>query len=87
MKPEEARDWQSPLVSLRERGSQLLKLGLWTDCVFLVGADQVRFAAHKIFLAICSPVFEAMFFGGMAEGTAPIPTPDVHPKAFKTLLK
>lgn len=87
MKPEESREWQSSLLTLRERGSHLMKLGLWTDCVFLVGPDQVRIAAHKLFLAISSPVFEAMFFGGMAEGNEPIPTPDVQPEAFRTLLK
>jgi hypothetical protein len=34
-----------------------------------------------------SPVFEAMFFGGMAEKNDPIPILDVQPDAFKALLE
>lgn len=31
-----------------------------------------RFAAHRLVLAIASPVFEAMFFGAFAEGAKPV---------------
>jgi hypothetical protein len=41
---------------------------------------------HKLFLAMSSPVFEAMFFGGMAEKD-PIAILDVQPDAFKALLE
>lgn len=34
-----------------------------------------------------SPVFEAMFYGGMAEKNDPIPIKDVQPEAFKALLE
>lgn len=34
-----------------------------------------------------SPVFEAMFFGGMAERNEPIPILDVQPESFKALLE
>lgn len=46
-----------------------------------------EFGAHKLFLAMSSPVFEAMFFGGMAEKSDPIPILDVQPEAFKALLE
>lgn len=42
---------------------------------------------HKVFLAMSSPVFEAMFYGGMAEKSDPIPIKDVQPEAFKALLE
>jgi hypothetical protein len=46
-----------------------------------------EFGGHKLFLAMSSPVFEAMFFGGMAEKNDPIPILDVQPDAFKALLE
>jgi hypothetical protein len=45
-----------------------------------------EFGGHKLILAMSSPVFEAMFFGGMAEKN-PIPILDVQPDAFKALLE
>uniref|UniRef100_A0A336LFN0 CSON010474 protein n=1 Tax=Culicoides sonorensis TaxID=179676 RepID=A0A336LFN0_CULSO len=36
---------------------------------------------------MASPVFEAMFFGGLAEKNDPIPILDVQPDAFKALLE
>ncbi len=51
--------------------------------------------AHRIFLAMGSPVFEAMFYGGMAQAASssnagqdqPITVPDLQPSAFKDLLE
>uniref|UniRef100_T1J816 BTB domain-containing protein n=1 Tax=Strigamia maritima TaxID=126957 RepID=T1J816_STRMM len=43
--------------------------------------------AHKLILAMASPVFEAMLFGEMAEKMQPILIPDVYPDAFQTLLQ
>lgn len=52
-----------------------------------------RFGAHKLVLAAASPVFEAMFFGPVAEmnarnaqHTTEYQIPDIHPKAFQTML-
>ncbi|KER27212.1 hypothetical protein T265_05680 [Opisthorchis viverrini] len=52
-----------------------------------------RFAAHRLILATASPVFEAMFYGPVAEmhsRTSEQHTeyrvPDIHPKAFETML-
>jgi len=36
---------------------------------------------------MASPVFEAMFFGGISETNGPIPICDVHPDGFKALLE
>jgi hypothetical protein len=52
--------------------------------------------AHKIFLAMGSPVFETMFYGGMAQanagrsvntGSDAIEVQDIQPFAFKDLLE
>jgi hypothetical protein len=56
-------------------------------CVIISHVVFQEFGAHKLFLAMSSPVFEAMFFGGMAEKGDPIPILDVQPEAFKALLE
>ncbi|CAH8428594.1 unnamed protein product [Schistosoma turkestanicum] len=52
-----------------------------------------RFAAHRLILAAASPVFEAMFYGPMAdcenknlENRREYHIPDIHPKAFQIML-
>ncbi|XP_053981460.1 BTB/POZ domain-containing protein 2-like [Hylaeus anthracinus] len=82
-------DWQISKQKISERGQYLLETGQWSDCNFIVGQEphQQTLKGHKLFLAMSSPVFEAMFFGGMAEKNDPIPIPDVQPEAFKALLE
>ncbi|CAB3231510.1 unnamed protein product [Arctia plantaginis] len=82
-------DWQLGCVEVKQRGAYLLQSGQWSDCTFLVGAEphQVVIAGHKLILAMASPVFEAMFYGGMAERNDPIRILDVQPEAFKALLE
>ncbi|XP_063242685.1 BTB/POZ domain-containing protein 6-B [Bacillus rossius redtenbacheri] len=82
-------DWQVYKQRVSERGEYLLETGQWSDCKFAVGTEphQKVFEAHKLFLAMSSPVFEAMFYGGMAEKNEPIPILDVQPEAFKALLE
>ena len=43
--------------------------------------------AHRMILAMASPVFEAMFFGGLAQNDDPIKILDVQPDAFKVMLQ
>ncbi|XP_015430378.1 PREDICTED: BTB/POZ domain-containing protein 2-like [Dufourea novaeangliae] len=83
------RDWQINKQKISERGQYLLETGKWSDCKFVVGQEphQQILKGHKLFLAMSSPVFEAMFFGGMAEKNDPIPIQDVQPEAFKALLQ
>ena len=46
------------------------------------------FRCHKMFLAMASPVFEAMFFGGLAaQGGDVIKILDVQPEAFQVMLE
>lgn len=43
--------------------------------------------ANKTILALCSPVFEAMFFGDLAEKRNPIPIVDIEPSIFEAFLR
>ncbi|KAL3269936.1 hypothetical protein HHI36_008993 [Cryptolaemus montrouzieri] len=87
-----ACDWQTTRKQIKERGQYLLETGTWSDCRFIVGTEpnQQVLEGHKLFLAMSSPVFEAMFFGRMAEKDPvhdPIAILDVQPDAFKALLE
>lgn len=82
-------DWQTSCVEIKARGEYLLKTGKWSDCHFLVGSgpNQVLLAGHKLILAMASPVFDAMFYGGLPEKNDPIQILDVQPDAFKALME
>ncbi|KAG8297227.1 hypothetical protein J6590_038831 [Homalodisca vitripennis] len=82
-------DWQLKLDRVNERGKHLLETGIWSDCQFLVGDGQhkKKFSTHKMILSMSSPVFEAMFYGGLAEENDPIEIPDVQPEAFTAMLE
>ncbi|XP_008207310.1 uncharacterized protein LOC100123767 [Nasonia vitripennis] len=82
-------DWQTTKQKVAQRSQYLLEMGQWSDCKFIVGQEpnQQILEGHKVFLAMSSPVFEAMFYGGMAEKNDPIPIRDVQPEAFKALLE
>lgn len=79
-------DWQVSRHEIKARGQYLLETGKWADCHFLVGNSQTL-PGHKLILAMASPVFEAMFYGGLAEKNDPIPILDVQPEAFKALME
>lgn len=82
-------DWQTTKQKVSQRGQYILETGQWSDCKFIVGQEphQQILEGHKLLLAMSSPVFDAMFFGGMAEKNDPIPIRDVQPEAFKALLE
>lgn len=82
-------DWQINKEKMSERSQHLLETGQWSDCNFIVGQgpQQQIFKGHKLLLAMSSPVFEAMFYGDLAEKNDPIPIEDIQPEAFKILLK
>lgn len=81
-------DWQTSRSTIKERGQYLLETAMWSDCRFIVGTEpnQQVMEGHKLFLAMSSPVFEAMFYGGMPEKD-PIAILDVQPDAFRALLE
>ncbi|XP_040581914.1 BTB/POZ domain-containing protein 2 [Lepeophtheirus salmonis] len=81
--------WQSVKTKLSQKGKYILDTGTWSDCRFLVGIppDSKIYNGHKLLLAMASPVFEAMFYGGLAERDTCIKILDVQPEAFQTLLE
>ncbi|KAG8238482.1 hypothetical protein J437_LFUL004945 [Ladona fulva] len=81
----DGEDWQLSKSGVSERIQHLHKTKQWTDCSFQVtGGNHAQ--AHKVILACCSPVFEAMLFGPIAEKNV-IVVPDVEPEAFRILLE
>ncbi|XP_053609680.1 BTB/POZ domain-containing protein 6-like isoform X1 [Plodia interpunctella] len=81
-------DWQSKCGTAKERGSYLLQTESWSDCKFRVGQQvKVYFSAHKLILASSSRVFEAMFYGDLAETRDVIDITDIQPEAFKAMLE
>ncbi|XP_037810333.1 BTB/POZ domain-containing protein 6-A-like [Lucilia sericata] len=78
------------LEGIKKRNWDMLQSEKFSDCSFLVGletSNQKIFAAHKLILATASPVFEAMFYGDLAEKSYPIPIPDIQPDIFQDMLK
>ncbi|XP_043287444.1 uncharacterized protein [Venturia canescens] len=84
-----SNNWRKTKKGVLAKLQYLLVSGQWSDCIFLVGIPpcQEFLKAHKVHLALSSPVFETMFFGSMSEGTEPIKVPDVEPATFKAMLK
>lgn len=90
MEASPGQDWQTSKQCLKQRGEYLLASGKWADCEFTLGLenqDKVSISCHRLILAMASPVFEAMFYGEMAEKDGqPIPILDIRPDAFQSLL-
>ncbi|KAL6659078.1 hypothetical protein ACP70R_003118 [Stipagrostis hirtigluma subsp. patula] len=74
-----------PQSDLAAHLGKLLEAEKGADVTFGVGGD--TFAAHKVILAMRSPVFKATLYGPMSEtGTQVIPIADMQPAVFKSLL-
>lgn len=86
MADDRSYSWQTTKNTIKERAEQLFLTGDLNDCEFHVGVDKVKFFSHRIFLAMSSPVFYAMFFGEMAE-KVPVEIKDIEPAAFKGMLQ
>ena len=74
-------DWQTTKRTVRERTAFLFNNSLMSDITFVLAdpdGTQVRVPAHKLVLAISSPVFEAMFYGELAEKRREIELPDTE---------
>jgi len=72
-------------------GFALVNKRLFHDAVFLVGDDKEEVTGHKAILAICSPVFEELFFGASADSEPKTEEvyafQDQEPSAFRAMLK
>lgn len=74
-----------PPSNLPEQLGQLLRSKESADVTFVVGGE--IFYAHKLVLALRSPVFKAELFGSMKENRAEkITIEDMEPVVFKALL-
>ena len=75
-------DWQTNKGTVRERTAFLFNNSLMSDITFVLtdpDGTQVRVPAHKLVLAISSPVFEAMFYGELTEkGEIELPDTQLH---------
>ena len=77
------KNWQTTKPTIKERSEHMFNNNLFSDVKFVVrggpnGESESKqvIPAHKFVLSISSPVFEAMFYGELAETTASIELPD-----------
>ena len=86
-------DWQSTRETVRERNKYMFLNPMISDVSFLVQDStkeqgmKVALPAHKYVLAISSPVFYAMFYGGVAEQGKQIELPDCNSECLTEFLK
>ncbi|CAO2143345.1 unnamed protein product, partial [Urochloa humidicola] len=75
-----------PPSDLRQHLGELLESQDGADITFHISGES--FAAHKGILAARSPVFKAMFFGGMQETSSePVVIEDMEAAVFKSMLQ
>ncbi|XP_058455317.1 BTB/POZ domain-containing protein 6-like [Malaya genurostris] len=82
-------DWQISCHDIKSRNQYLFETGEMTDCEFMVGREpknQKLISAHKMILAMASPVFHAMFYGSLPEKSI-IHVTDLDYATFHALLK
>ena len=86
-------DWQTTRPTIRERTKFMLNNDRLSDVKFVAAnsngeseSTQV-IAAHKFMLAIGSPVFEAMFYGELAETKDTIELPDCDYESLLELFR
>ena len=73
------KNWQTTRPTIRERSKFMFNNDLFSDVKFVVrGESETKqvIPAHKFVLSISSPVFEAMFYGELAETADSIELPD-----------
>ena len=90
------KNWQTVRPTIRERSKFMLNNELFSDVKFVVrgangeGESKRRkqvIPAHKFVLSISSPVFEAMFYGELAETTDSIALPDCEYDSLLELFR
>ena len=86
-------NWQTTKPTIRERSKFMLNNNLFSDVKFVArgpnGETESRqvIPAHKFVLSISSPVFEAMFYGELAETTDTIELPDCEYDSLLELFR
>ena len=86
-----SENWQTTRPTIRERTKFLLNNLRFSDVKFVVRKSKSKgkseIPAHKFVLSIGSPVFEAMFYGGIAETQASIELPDCEYESLLELFR
>ena len=86
-------DWQTTRPTIRERTKFLFNKDRLSDVKFVAANSNGKsestqvIAAHKFILAIGSPVFEAMFYGELAETKDTIELPDCDYESLLELFR
>lgn len=80
-------NWREKCRDVITSNKYALKKGILTDVKFIVGPEKTMYHAHRLILALRSPVFEAMFYGGLAERGDTVTIPDVSSDGFSHLLR
>jgi len=87
-------NWQTTRPTIRERSKFMLNNDLFSDVKFVVqkahqGESESKqvIPAHKFVLSISSPVFEAMFYGELAESPDSIELPDCEYDSLLELFR
>ncbi|KAI5632041.1 BTB/POZ domain-containing protein [Phthorimaea operculella] len=86
----ESTDWQVNYPEIKMRSAHLLRSGEWADCSFQfesgAGEAAPSLAAHRLILAMASPVFAAMFYGRVGDKEEPIHISDIDHDVFSSML-
>ena len=85
-----ASNWQTKLSTIRQRSQYAFNKSLFCDVEFSVvdsNGIEVTVPANKYMLAISSPVFEAMFYGQLAESKPTIELPDCSEEGLREMLR
>ena len=87
------KNWQTTKPTIRERSKFMFNNDLFSDVKFVVrktdGESESKqvIPAHKFVLSIGSPVFEAMFYGELAETRDSIELPDCEYESLLELFR
>ena len=91
---ENEKNWQTNKLTIGERIMHMFNNDLFSDVKFVVrggpnGESESKqvILAHKFVLSISSPVFEAMFYGELAETTDSIELPDCEYDSLLELFR
>ena len=86
-------NWQTTRLTIRERSKFIFNNDLFSDVKFLArstdGESESKqvIPAHRFMLSISSPVFEAMFYGELAETRNHIELPDCEYESLLELFR
>ena len=82
-------NWQTTRPTIRERAEFMLNNDRLSDVKFVAAKSESKqvIPAHKFILAIGSPVFEAMFYGELAETKDTIELPDCDYESLLELFR